>query len=92
MTIRSSALQIVKDGRSYGDKYQFEYHLCASYTMDVRFQQGTILSGSHDDVKSWYSKKHEMHWLKTKVSVSPSGICINTTDHDKESVADISIL
>lgn len=43
-------------------------------------------------MKSWYSNKQEIYGQKSEVSVVPSVLCINATEHEKQSIADIFIL
>ena len=71
---------------------QFKNFPCVFYTVDVRFQQANHLSGSHSKAKPYFSGKHKLYGVITKVGVNLVGLAVHCTKHKKGSVVDKSIL
>ena len=69
----------------------FESFPCALYATDVTFQQCNRPGGTMGEGKVFFSGKHHLYGLKVEVSVLPTGLAINCTDHARGSVADIEI-
>ncbi|KAG6618479.1 succinyl-CoA:3-ketoacid coenzyme A transferase [Phytophthora cinnamomi] len=72
--------------------HSFRHYPAARYAVDVIFQQSTVKSGGTQEERAgFYNAKHKLHGYKTELSVTPTGIAINCSTHDRGSVADITI-
>lgn len=92
MTSQSSMLQKAKCATSSRKKTINLITISKLITQEMcNLQQTTNPNGFHEDLKSWCRKENELCRPKTKISVALLRICIYTTAHESESVAEIFI-
>ncbi|KAJ0398993.1 hypothetical protein P43SY_003598 [Pythium insidiosum] len=77
--------ELVKNGR------RFDCFPSALYATDVTFQQSNRPTGNMAEGKVYFSGKHKLYGLKVEVSVCPSGLAIDATEHEPGSTADIQL-
>ncbi|KAG3205995.1 hypothetical protein PC128_g1016 [Phytophthora cactorum] len=63
----------------------------ARYATNVTFQHADRPSGNINEVKKYFSGKHNFHGHKVEVSVLPTGAAVNCTDFEPPSVADVAM-
>ena len=83
---RWTMARLVEEKRSFCN---FPYARCAT---DVTFQQANRPSGNVAEGKKYYSGKHKLYGFKVEVSVLPTGIATQCTEHFPGSVSDIDII
>jgi hypothetical protein len=69
----------------------FDNYPCASYAVDVTFQQSWRPGGSIRENGKFYSGKHHLYGLKVEVSVDKRGFAINCTQHEPGATRDLTM-
>ncbi|KAG6959331.1 hypothetical protein JG688_00010124 [Phytophthora aleatoria] len=77
--------KIVLQGRA------FHHYPESGYAVGGTFQQSNMPSGTQQERTEYYSATHKLHCYKTKLSVIPTGLCINCSSHYRGSATDITI-
>lgn len=72
-------------------RQSFNYFPWAKYATYVMFQKPHKPLGSFEQVKPWFSKKHENYGYKTEIVVSADGMTVMVTPHRPGRTADIEI-
>ena len=70
----------------------FESFTSVFYAVDVQFQQTNCLSGNHLESKPFFSGKHSLYGVKTKVGINSVGLALHSAGYKKGSVANKTIL
>ena len=89
--VKSVALDWPMDRLKAGRK-TFKSFPSVFYAVDVRFQQTNCPSGNHIESKPFFSGKHNLYSVKTKVVVNSVGLAVHCSKFCKGSVADKTIL
>ena len=74
------------------EKRTFRNFPFARHATDVTCQQANRPSENIAEVKNYYSAKHKLYGYKGEVSVLPTGIAAQCTEHFLGSVSDIDIM
>ena len=74
------------------DGKEFKSNPTAYYALDVRFQPTNCPSSNHLESKLFFSGRHHLYGLKTKVAVFSVGLAIHVSKASKGSVADKVIM